>query len=169
MFTHRYPLTASENAIKAEPTPPTWLLRRILCNRGLSVLVALALLCQTTSAEIVFVDLDDLPVEDGLVLSNGPFVAEFLHIPCGELPPGIWGPPCIAASCGLFGSDSGNADRLTAGEIIGEGLNYVDQTQLIGYGDGDPSDGVKVTPIANDWFDGWSCIPLPIRADTLRK
>jgi hypothetical protein len=108
-------------------------------------------------AEIVFVDLDDLPVVDEVVLTNPPFMAAFLHgPPCEELPPGIWGPPCIAVYCGWFADTDGSADRLSAGEPIGTHLSYVEATVLSGFEivnpDADPTEWIW-RPIINDWFD----------------
>ena len=114
----------------------------------------------TARAEIVFVDLDDLPIEHDAVttIAAPPLMASFLHgPPCEELPPGIVGPPCIAIYGGWFGDDGGgSALRLSDGEFIGTAIPFVSESVLVGFEvanpEEDPNDWV-FDPIVNDWFD----------------
>ena len=85
-----------------------------------AALVVSLLVASVSFAEVFFVDLDDLPVEDFVELRDGPFQASFLvGPPCEELPPGIWGPPCIMVYGSQFGeSDEGGVGRWSLGRAI---------------------------------------------------
>ncbi len=131
-------------------------LHRIAC-----VAVAIVAIWQVQEVrgqgEIVFVDLDDLPIDAQVVLSSPPFSAAFLPgPPCEDVPPGTWGPPCIAIYDGLFASMDNSAVRLEAGATIGTGRTYATDVVLAGFEllnpSADPNDW-QWRPIANDWYD----------------
>ena len=126
-------------------------------NRTSMALLVVLLSASVTRAEIIHVNLGDMhldPTRGTTTITNGPFISEFLHIPCGDLPPGIWGPPCIVANCGLFGSVDTSPLRLTAGDPIDPSLTYRDESFLVDYiVSGNERQGFRFEIVENDWLD----------------
>lgn len=130
---------------------------------GLTVVaLALTLGSRPAVAEIVFVDLHDLPVEGEITLINGPFMAQISDQFCQWVwdNVGILFPGCYIANCGLFGDNDEDsfADRLAVGDPIGSNGRYFETTTIAGFDvvddrcADDPNTCV-FRPLTNDWFD----------------
>jgi hypothetical protein len=94
------------------------------------------------SAEILFVDLDDLPLESSppTVLINGPFTATI------RFEPATAGGEIIATDSTYASQDGSSADRLSLQDTIGPSLLFSSPVDIGGF-------NAANDPVANDWFD----------------